>query len=115
MPSNLLCSLGPVREICQNLPHVERRAQNSIRKCGGQVYRKVIYNACIYMYECIVCISKRIHHAASVECACCCRSFSVLVNGLDGKNHQMTVLSLLHPIDEKDSYKKVNTTFTLQR
>lgn len=36
------------------------------------------------------------------------RSFSVLVKNLDGKNHQMTVLNLLYPIDEKDSYKKVN-------
>uniref|UniRef100_A0A3B5KXI0 Calcyclin binding protein n=1 Tax=Xiphophorus couchianus TaxID=32473 RepID=A0A3B5KXI0_9TELE len=34
------------------------------------------------------------------------RSFSVLIKDLNGKNHQMTVLNLLHPIDEKDSYKK---------
>lgn len=36
-----------------------------------------------------------------------CRSFSVLVKDLGGKNHQMTVLNLLYPIDEKESYKKV--------
>lgn len=38
----------------------------------------------------------------------CCRSFSVLVKDLDGKNHEMTVLNLLYPINEQDSYKKVN-------
>lgn len=37
-----------------------------------------------------------------------CRSFSVLVKDLNGKNHQMTVLNLLYPIDKNDSYKKVN-------
>lgn len=37
-----------------------------------------------------------------------CSSFSVLVKDLDGKNHQLTVLNLLYPINEKDSYKKVN-------
>ncbi|XP_006811066.1 calcyclin-binding protein-like, partial [Neolamprologus brichardi] len=36
------------------------------------------------------------------------RSFSVLVKDLDGKNHEMTVLNLLYPINEQDSYKKVN-------
>ncbi|KAM7400667.1 hypothetical protein PAMA_005048 [Pampus argenteus] len=41
------------------------------------------------------------------------RSFSVLVKDLDGKNHQMTVLNLLHPIDEKDSYKKIKTDMVL--
>ncbi|RVE61682.1 hypothetical protein OJAV_G00174890 [Oryzias javanicus] len=41
------------------------------------------------------------------------RSFSVLVKNLNGKNHQMTVLSLLHPIDEKDSYKKIKTDMVL--
>ena len=41
----------------------------------------------------------------------CCRSFSVLVKDLKGKNHQITVLNLLHPIDEKDSYKKVYNLF----
>ncbi|XP_026231302.1 calcyclin-binding protein [Anabas testudineus] len=41
------------------------------------------------------------------------RSFSVLVKDLAGKNHQMTVLSLLHPIDEKESYKKIKTDMVL--
>ncbi|XP_028988471.1 calcyclin-binding protein [Betta splendens] len=41
------------------------------------------------------------------------RSFSVLVKDLDGKNHQMTVLNLLYPIDEKDSYKKIKTDMVL--
>ncbi|KAJ0047410.1 hypothetical protein NL108_000489, partial [Boleophthalmus pectinirostris] len=40
-------------------------------------------------------------------------SFSVLVKELDGKNHQMTILSLLHPINEKDSYKKIKTDMLL--
>ncbi|XP_049602909.1 calcyclin-binding protein [Syngnathus scovelli] len=33
------------------------------------------------------------------------RSFSVLVKELDGKNHQMSVLNLLYPIDENSSTK----------
>ncbi|KAM4728947.1 calcyclin-binding protein isoform 1-T1 [Anableps anableps] len=41
------------------------------------------------------------------------RSFSVLIKDLNGKNHQMTVLNLLHPINEKDSYKKVKTDILL--
>ncbi|XP_069013410.1 calcyclin-binding protein [Embiotoca jacksoni] len=41
------------------------------------------------------------------------RSFSVLVKELDGKNHQMTILNLLYPIDEKDSYKKIKTDMVL--
>lgn len=41
------------------------------------------------------------------------RSFSVLIKELNGKNHQMTVLNLLHPIDGKDSYKKVKTDMLL--
>ncbi|KAJ0011632.1 hypothetical protein NQD34_012607 [Periophthalmus magnuspinnatus] len=40
-------------------------------------------------------------------------SLSVLVKELDGKNHQMNILSLLHPINEKDSYKKVKTDMLL--
>ncbi|CAK6969449.1 calcyclin-binding protein [Scomber scombrus] len=40
-------------------------------------------------------------------------SFSVLVKDLGGKNHQMTVLNLLYPIDEKDSYKKIKTDMVL--
>ncbi|XP_020499384.1 calcyclin-binding protein [Labrus bergylta] len=40
-------------------------------------------------------------------------SYSVLVKELDGKNHQMTVLNLLYPIDEKDSYKKIKTDMIL--
>ena len=38
------------------------------------------------------------------------RSFSVLVKDLDGKNHQMTILNLLNPIDAKESCKKVTTS-----
>lgn len=34
-------SMGPVREICQNLPYTEGCAQNSSRKCGGQLYGRV--------------------------------------------------------------------------
>lgn len=41
------------------------------------------------------------------------RSFSVLVKDLDGKNHQMTILNLLYPVDEKDSYKKIKTDMIL--
>ncbi|XP_035527304.1 calcyclin-binding protein [Morone saxatilis] len=40
-------------------------------------------------------------------------SFSVLVKNLDGKNHQMTVLNLLFPIDEKESCKKIKTDMVL--
>ncbi|XP_034039260.1 calcyclin-binding protein [Thalassophryne amazonica] len=40
-------------------------------------------------------------------------SFSVLVKDLSGKNHQMTVLNLLYPIDEKESYKKIKTDMVL--
>lgn len=43
----------------------------------------------------------------------CCRSFSVLVKDLDGKNHEMTVLNLLYPINEQDSYKKVRNHLLL--
>lgn len=41
------------------------------------------------------------------------RSFSVLVKELDGKNHQMNILNLLHQINEKDSYKKVKNDMLL--
>lgn len=41
------------------------------------------------------------------------RSFSVLVKNLEGKNHQLTLLNLLYPIDEKDSYKKIKTDMVL--
>lgn len=41
------------------------------------------------------------------------RSFSVLVKDLDGKNHEMTVLNLLYPINEQDSYKKIKTDMVL--
>ncbi|XP_037131617.1 calcyclin-binding protein [Syngnathus acus] len=37
------------------------------------------------------------------------RSFSVLVKELDGKNHQMSVLNLLYPIDEENSSTKIKT------
>ncbi|CAL8279548.1 unnamed protein product [Lota lota] len=41
------------------------------------------------------------------------RSFSVLVKDLDGKNHQMTILNLLSPIDIKESCKKIKTDMLL--
>ncbi|KAM9792041.1 calcyclin-binding protein [Syngnathus typhle] len=37
------------------------------------------------------------------------RSFSVLVKELDGKNHQMSLLNLLYPIDEENSSTKIKT------
>ncbi|CAL9688713.1 unnamed protein product [Knipowitschia caucasica] len=40
-------------------------------------------------------------------------SFSVLVKELNGKNHQMTILNLLNPINDKDSYKKIKTDMIL--
>uniref|UniRef100_UPI0037E9056E calcyclin-binding protein n=1 Tax=Semicossyphus pulcher TaxID=241346 RepID=UPI0037E9056E len=40
-------------------------------------------------------------------------SFSVMVKELDGKNHQMTILNLLYPIDVKESYKKIKTDMVL--
>lgn len=64
----------------------------------------------IYMYTHSVYYSSLVvNHTIAFVFSLCCRSFSVLVKDLDGKNHQMTVLNLLNPIDEKDSYKKVNT------
>lgn len=41
------------------------------------------------------------------------RSVSVLVKDLNGKNHQMTILNVLYPIDEKDSYKKIKSDMVL--
>ncbi|XP_053739537.1 calcyclin-binding protein [Synchiropus splendidus] len=40
-------------------------------------------------------------------------SLSVLVKELDGKNHQLRILNLLHPIDEKGSQTKVKTDMVL--
>ncbi|XP_076000784.1 calcyclin-binding protein [Genypterus blacodes] len=40
-------------------------------------------------------------------------SFSVLVKDLDGKNHQMTLLNLLFPIDVEESCKKIKTDMLL--
>jgi|ERR1711915_697748 len=51
--------------------------------------------------------------AENVEVTFTESSFSVMVKELDGKNHQMTILSLLHPINEKDSYKKIKTDMLL--
>ncbi|XP_017277843.1 calcyclin-binding protein [Kryptolebias marmoratus] len=58
---------------------------------------------------------KDVHKIPSenVEVSFSDRSFSVLVKDLDGKNHQMTVLNLLHPINESDSYKKIKTDMVL--
>ncbi|XP_077370837.1 calcyclin-binding protein isoform X2 [Festucalex cinctus] len=54
---------------------------------------------------------KNVHKIPSenVECKFSERSFSVLVKELDGKNHQMTVLNLLHPIDVQNSSTKIKT------
>lgn len=41
------------------------------------------------------------------------RSFVVLVNDLDGKNHQMTINNLLFPIDVQESCRKVKTDMVL--
>lgn len=60
---NLLCSLGPVGEVYQNLPYIKRCAQNSIRKCGGEVYRKVRNSVCM----CKHIVYYIIHHVASIE------------------------------------------------
>ncbi|XP_030607534.1 calcyclin-binding protein [Archocentrus centrarchus] len=51
--------------------------------------------------------------AENVEVKFTERSFSVLVKDLDGKNHEMTVLNLLYPINEKESYKKIKTDMVL--
>ncbi|XP_047224713.1 calcyclin-binding protein [Girardinichthys multiradiatus] len=51
--------------------------------------------------------------AESVEVNFTERSFSVLIKDLNGKNHQMTVLNLLHAIDDKNSEKKVKTDMVL--
>uniref|UniRef100_H3DCR6 Calcyclin-binding protein n=2 Tax=Tetraodon nigroviridis TaxID=99883 RepID=H3DCR6_TETNG len=40
-------------------------------------------------------------------------SFSVLVKDLNGKNHQMNILNLLHPIDPNESFKKIKTDMVL--
>ncbi|KAM4604759.1 calcyclin-binding protein [Polymixia lowei] len=41
------------------------------------------------------------------------RSFSVLVKDLDGKNHQLTIMNLLCPVDVKDSSQKIKTDMVL--
>lgn len=41
------------------------------------------------------------------------RSFSLLVKDLEGKNHQMTMINLLGPIDPKESFKKIKTDMVL--
>ncbi len=69
---------------------------------------KVIINIYIFMFTVFI-----IHHVSLTNTiifvhSLFCRSFSVLVKDLDGKNHQMKVLNLLCTINEKDSYKKVN-------
>lgn len=104
---HFLCSVGPVREIHENLPHIERCAQNSIRKCGGQLYRKVKGYITVYKFSSLLMLCQV---SLLYNCICYffhCRSFSVLVKDLAGKNHQMIILNLLNPIDEKNSYTKV--------
>ncbi|XP_077580433.1 calcyclin-binding protein [Stigmatopora nigra] len=58
---------------------------------------------------------KNVHNIPSekVEVNFTERSFSVLVKELDGKNHQMTVLNLLYPIDEQNSSTKIKTDMVL--
>ncbi|KAF7652973.1 hypothetical protein LDENG_00088880 [Lucifuga dentata] len=58
---------------------------------------------------------KRVHKIPpeNVEITFTDRSFSVLVKDLDGKNHQMTVLNLLFPLDTNNSYKKIKTDMVL--
>ncbi|KAF0046973.1 hypothetical protein F2P81_000606 [Scophthalmus maximus] len=58
---------------------------------------------------------KDVHKLPSenVEVSFTDRSFSILVKDLGGKNHQMTVLNLLYPIDEKESDKKIKTDMVL--
>ncbi|XP_061587102.1 calcyclin-binding protein [Cololabis saira] len=58
---------------------------------------------------------KNVHKIPSenVEVSFTERSFSVLVKDLEGKNHQMTILNLLQPIDEKDSNTKIKTDMVL--
>lgn len=73
---------------------------------------KFIYNLVQGYYIAAYYLSDVIKHTAASAHSLCCRSFSVLVKDLDGKNHQMTVLNLLYPIDEKDSYKKVNKAYS---
>ncbi|XP_049889728.1 calcyclin-binding protein [Epinephelus moara] len=41
------------------------------------------------------------------------KSFSVLIKDLNEKNHQMSILNMLYPIDEKESYKKIKTDMVL--
>ena len=51
--------------------------------------------------------------AEDVEVGFTDRSFSVLVKGLQGKDHQMTVLNLLCPIEPTDSFKKIKSDTAL--
>ncbi|XP_035643971.1 calcyclin-binding protein [Oncorhynchus keta] len=41
------------------------------------------------------------------------RSFVLLVNDLDGKNHQMTINNLLNPVNVQDSSKKIKSDMVL--
>ena len=58
---------------------------------------------------------KGVHEIPSenVEVSFTERSFSVLVKGLEGKNHQMTMTNLLGPIDPKDSFKKIKSDMAM--
>ncbi|CAN9503455.1 unnamed protein product [Ophioblennius macclurei] len=58
---------------------------------------------------------KNVHKipAENVEVKFTEKSLSVLIKDLDGKNHQMTIVNLLYPIDEKESYKKIKTDMVL--
>ncbi|KAL0966055.1 hypothetical protein UPYG_G00290230 [Umbra pygmaea] len=49
----------------------------------------------------------------SVEATFTERSLVVLVKELDGKNHQMIINNLLHPIDPQNSFKKIKTDMVL--
>lgn len=47
-------SLGPVREVCQNIPHTEGCAQNSFGKCGNQLWRRVRLWHCLLICPSII-------------------------------------------------------------
>uniref|UniRef100_A0A3Q2Q1U6 Calcyclin binding protein n=1 Tax=Fundulus heteroclitus TaxID=8078 RepID=A0A3Q2Q1U6_FUNHE len=98
----------------------QQQEQQARREAGPSAASKAAYTVKITSYawdqsEKFVKIYldlKEVHKipAENVEVNFTERSFSVLIKDLNGKNHQMTVLNLLHPIDDKESYKKVSKT-----
>ncbi|XP_035994054.1 calcyclin-binding protein [Fundulus heteroclitus] len=101
----------------------QQQEQQARREAGPSAASKAAYTVKITSYawdqsEKFVKIYldlKEVHKipAENVEVNFTERSFSVLIKDLNGKNHQMTVLNLLHPIDDKESYKKVKTDMVL--